>query len=187
MKIKLVEWSINDAIGRVETFINNIETANELIVEQLIEKGEKQANLYHASAPNYGINDTRIDSEMSLNGNNSKGSIYMTGPSAVYKEFGTGEEGAANGHPLKWQTNVPLNGYNSGPFVSKHINKSGRHYWIVPKGHYRPNSYVRDNGYTEGIPAGKVMYSTAQYIRFIKSTIVEKNLRGAIKKFNENE
>lgn len=185
MKIELSEASIKDAIHRVKTLADNIEVANELIVEQLIEKGEKQANLYHASAPNYGIDDTRIDSEMSLNGNNSNGSIFMTGPSSVYFEFGTGEEGAANGHPWKWQTNVPLNGYNSGPFVSKHINKSGRHYWIIPKGYYRPNSYVRDNGYTEGIPAGKVMYSTAQYIRFIKSTVVEKNLRGAIKKFNK--
>lgn len=185
MIIGLSEASIKDAIHRVETLADNINVANELIVEQLIDKGEKQANLYHATVANYGINDTHIDSEMSLNGNSSKGSVLMTGPSSVYLEFGTGEEGAADGHPLKWQTNVPLNGYNSGPFVSKHINKSGRHYWIIPKGKYSPNSYVKANGYTEGIPAGKVMYNTAQYMRFIKSTIVEKNLNGAIKKFNK--
>lgn len=186
MEIKLVEWNVSDAIGRVETLISNIETANELIVEQLIEKGQSQANVYHNAAPSQGVVDTYIDSSLQLNGSSSKGSVYMTGPSAVYKEFGTGEEGAADGHPLKWQTNVHLNGYNSGPFVSKHINKSGRHYWFIPKYKYWSASpYVEENGYTEGIPAGKVMYDTARYMRFMKNNIVAKNINGAIKTFNK--
>ena len=184
MEIKLVEWSINDAIGRVNTLIKNIEVSNEKIVEQLVEKGENQANSYHNQMPSYGIVDTYIDSDLKLNGGNSKGTVSMNGPSAVYYEFGTGEEGAKNGHPLKWQTNVHLNGYNSGPFVSKHINKSGRHYWYIPKNKYWSSSpYVKEGGYTEGVPAGKVMYDTARYLRFIKGSVVKKQLNGAIKKF----
>lgn len=183
MKIQLSEPSVKDAIDRLKTLQSNIETANENIIDTLVSKGESQANMYNTSAPNYGFNDTRIISDKNLNGMKSTGSVALTGEQAVYYEFGTGEEGASNGHPWKWQTDVSLNGYNSGPFVSRHINKKGRHYWVIPKGLYRPSKYVMRNGYTEGIPAGKQMYSTAQYIRFIKDTVITKELNGAIKKF----
>ena len=186
MKIQLSEASVSDAIQRLKTLQDNIQVANEMIVEELVSKGEEQANFYHNTAATQGVVDTYIDSDLQLNGRKSNGNIYMTGPSAVYFEFGTGEEGASSGHPLKWQTNVRLNAYNSGPFVSRHINKAGRHYWFIPKNKYWSESpYVKENGYTEGIPAGKVMYDTTRYIRFIKNTVVKKNLEGAIKKFNK--
>ena len=48
-----------------------------------------------------------------------------------------------------------------------------------------PNEYVENTGYTEGIPSGKQMYSTDNYIKFIKNSIIEKEFNGAVKKFNK--
>lgn len=181
MKIELSVASVNDAIQRVKTLRDNIMVANERIVERLVEDGGEQALFYNSSAPTYGINDTRIITEATLNGFKSKGSVALNGSNAVYYEFGTGEEGASNPHPTK--DNFGLNPYNSGPFVSTHVSKAGRHYWFVPKGRYTPNTYVKNGGYTEGIPAGKQMYNTAQHLHSVKYNIIKDELNGAIRKF----
>lgn len=181
MNIKLSEASVKDAINRLKTLKDNIDVANERIVERLIEIGGEQATFYNSTAPTYGVSDVRVITESKLNGSNSKGSIALNGSNAVYYEFGTGEEGMSNAHPIK--DNFGLNAYNSGPFVSTHVNKAGRHYWFIPKGLYTPNSYVRQKGYTEGIPAGKQMYNTAQHLHSVKHQIIKDELNGAIRKF----
>lgn len=180
MKIKLSEASIKDAINRVKTLQNNIEVANEQIVERLIDAGEQHAAYYNTLMTSaVGKNDARVISEKTLSGLKSKGSIALVGTDAVYYEFGTGEEGLHNPHPIK--ENFGLKPYNSGPTIK--VNKSGQHYWYVPKGNYIPSQYVRENGYTQGVPAGKQMYMTAQHLRAIKNKIIKEELNGAIKKF----
>lgn len=181
MKIQLSETSVKDAIQRLKTLEDNIRIANENIVDRLVNTGSEQAMFYNSTAPTYGVSDIRIIAETTLNGNKSNGTISMNGSNAVYYEFGTGEEGMASPHPVK--ENFGLRPYNSGPFVSTHINKAGRHYWLIPKGKYSPNSYVRKGGYTEGIPAGKQMYNTAQHLHSIKHDIIKKELNAAVRKF----
>ena len=87
-------------------------------------------------------------------------SIFAKGSDVVYEEFGTGEEGHDNPHPDKNKYN--LNDYNSGPFVSTHINKYNRHYWFY-------------KGYSEGNPSGAEMFNT---VRFLK----EKGIKDVCKK-----
>lgn len=76
--------------------------------------------------------------------------IQASGKDVLYEEFGTGEYGKASPHPEKEKYN--LNDYNSGPFVSKNINKYGRHYWY-------------HKGYSEGNASGAEMYNTARFLK----------------------
>lgn len=76
--------------------------------------------------------------------------IQASGKDVLYEEFGTGEYGKALPHPEKEKYN--LNDYNSGPIVSTHINKYGRHYWFY-------------KGYSEGNPSGAEMYNTATFLK----------------------
>lgn len=180
MKIQLSEASVKDAINRIKTLQSNIEIANENIVERLVEAGEQYASYYNSlMTPAVGKNNARVISEINLSGTKSNGNIALTGTDAVYYEFGTGEEGLNNPHPIK--ENFALKPYNSGPTIK--INKKGQHYWIIPKGQFIPSQYVRANGYTQGVPAGKQMYMTSQHLRSIKNEIIKEELNGAIKKF----
>lgn len=180
MKIQLSESSIKDAIDRIHTLQSNIDIANENIVERLIDAGEQYAGYYNALMTSaVGKNNAQVLSTKDLSGSKSRGTVELTGTDAVYYEFGTGEEGLNNPHPVK--ENFGLRPYNSGPTIK--INKSGQHYWFVPKGQFIPSTYVSANGYTQGVPAGKQMYSTAQHLRSIKNKIIKEELNGAIKKF----
>lgn len=76
--------------------------------------------------------------------------IQASGEDVLYEEFGTGEYGKDSPHPEKEKYN--LNDYNSGPFVSTHVNKYGRHYWY-------------HNGYSEGNASGAEMYNTARFLK----------------------
>ena len=104
-------------------------------------------------------------------------------PNAVYDEFGTGEEGLASPHPMHETTSRPLNPYNSGPYVSTHIDYTGKHYWI-----YAPNAGIGNydqNGKTYGIPAGKQIYNATKEIRARKDDVIKKELNNAIRTINK--
>lgn len=180
MIIQLTEASVKDAIERLKTFRSNIKVANEDIVSNLVDSGHEYANYYNSLMTfATGKNNTTVIPSKDLNGTESRGSVALTGEDAVYYEFGTGDEGQNDPHPIK--DRFGLNPYNSGPTIR--TNKSGQHYWYVPRGKYIPSQFVKSNGYTRGVPAGKQMYMTAQHLRSIKNDIISKELNGAITKF----
>lgn len=171
MVIKLSEASIDDAAKRMRGFLSdNFRVANERIVERLVSLGESKAYALNNAAQRSSIDPSAVSS--AILESRTKGYIILHGKSAVYDEFGTGEEGLSDPHPMKG--NFGLNPYNSGPIVSKNIDPiTNRHYWYY-------------NGKrTEGIPAGKQMYNTAKYIREIKDQIIKKELNGSIKRINK--
>lgn len=171
MKIKLSEAHINDAIKKVDFLIDDIKIATEDMVSDLVDYGSTQASMYNSIAEHTDYNNIPII-ESGLYDNGTSGYVSLSGVEAVYDEFGTGEIGAIYPHP--WHDNVvpQLNAYNSGPFVSRHVDKNGNHFWF----------YNKELNY--GIPAGKQMYNTARDIRMEKFKAIERNLNGAIKSFN---
>lgn len=172
MKLVLSTYGVADFVRKLRFLGSDIEDASLAIVNRLVDDGTSIAKQLNASAPKSGDVDNDIipvHSKVSENGK-AKGSITMQGPNAVYDEFGTGEYGADNPHPLKG--NFGLNPYNSGPFVSTHINSKGRHYWFY-------------KGYTEGIPSGKQMYTTAQILKKDKNKIATEILSNYLQKYNE--
>lgn len=180
MKLVLSEYGVTNLINQLEYLSDTIDTTSGLIVDKLVAKGIAKAVELNAAAPKSGTEDNIIRGEYAKD--KAAGSIIMEGPNAVYDEFGTGEEGAADPHPIKGQ--FGLNPYNSGPFVSTHINpETGRHYWYYPPMSGRP--YYNDNGYTEGIPSGKQMYNTLRYIQSEKNNVIKKELEDALRVFKK--
>lgn len=181
MEIRLNKESINTAIEKLNNLreeITNISLTR--IVDRLVNEGASEANDYTMGAPQSGLEASRVVSKTLKSG--LAGYVALVGPNAVYDEFGTGEEGAADPHPLKG--NFGLNPYNSGYFVSRQVDDKGLHYWI-----YKPmsgNSYfdIDDiKGKTYGIPSGKMIYHASTHVRNIKDQIVKDELNATVKKF----
>lgn len=116
------------------------------IAKEVAYDGLTKLDMLYAINTGHDTGDIHTRVEETMNGYK----IVAEGKDVLYEEFGTGEVGKDNPHPDKAE--YPLNDYNSGPIVSTHINKAGRHYWF------------HDGVYTEGIPAGKQFFDTRNYI-----------------------
>ena len=168
--------AIKEAIKQLDNLKSDLLDNQKTIVERLTNMGIHEAAILNANAPRSGVEASTITGGVLQGG--LKGYVALQGPNALYDEFGTGEEGTIDRHPLK-DLHPNLKDYNSGPFVRSHINKSGRHYWFYAPMAGQPYFDAR-TGYTEGIPSGKQMYNTVKYLR----KELPKITRG-IKRFNK--
>lgn len=180
MKLILSEFGINETREDILYLRKTIKDTTKLAVRKVMEAGIDEAKLWNSKAPKTGVEDNQIYGTSSKDGYSRQ--VVMSGPNAIYDEFGTGEEGAAEPHLLK--SRFGLNPYNSGPYVSTHINKkNGRHYWFyAPMGRIEPR-YFEPNGYTEGTPSGKQMYNTLRYLERNASNIVKEEFSNALNIF----
>ena len=164
---------IDYIIGKMVMLKDNIDDASKDIVSTLVDKGEVRANELNALAPQSGTEKSRIITNIDDNG--YKGTISLVGRNAVYDEFGTGEEGLKNSHPMK--SKFPLSPYNSGPKI--HYSSNYGYYWF-----YNPmagEEYFTDKGLTKGIPAGKQIYETSKYVESISKKVAKECLDNATK------
>lgn len=179
--MKLQVSDIKDTIHDIKVLKDNIKVASEDIVRALVESGEQVANEVNASAPSSGTERSQVISAITEHGN--AGYVALTGPGAVYDEFGTGEEGSAHSHPAKQFASRPLNPYNSGPTIK--VNKQGTHYWRYPAMAGRP--YFKKNGVTYGIPAGKQIFTASIHVRQIKNSVAQETLNESLQFFKKTE
>lgn len=151
------------------------------VVGKLVKVGTGLASNYDAVAPRSGETPNIIlPIEPKISKSNVVGGVAMTGENAVYDEFGTGEQGKDNPHPMKGNFN--LNPYNSGPTIF-YNQFAGRHQW-----YYKPMAskpYFTANGVTEGIPAGKQMYNTSQDLRKNAKSIAAPEINKTVRELNK--
>lgn len=178
MKIPFTQEGIRLAIGKMETLKDNLIIAGQESVSELIEKGSQRANDLNNIAPQTGVEKSQVIGDFDNTDTGAFGEISLIGRNAIYDEFGIGEEGASDPHPLKG--NFGLNDYNSGPVVSSHINSNGEHYWFYGPMKGKPY-FDSKSGYTEGVPSGKQMFNTSLYIRDIKDDVLKNKIKDAIK------
>ena len=180
MKLRLSTYDVNDFTKKLRFLESDIEDASIEIVNELVDEGTFIAKQLNASAPKSGLVDNDIipvHSKVSENGK-AKGSITMQGENAVYDEFGTGDQGAENPHPAKGK--FGLNPYNSGPTIF-YNQFAGRNQWYYKPMAGRP--YFTEYGATEGIPAGKQMYTTAKMLKKKKKKIAKAIVRDMLRKY----
>lgn len=175
MEIKLSIENINKAIEKLNNLSEEVGViAVNRIVKKLVDDGKNVANDYTIGAPQNNETPSVIVGGVLESG--KSGYIALRGEGAVYDEFGTGDEGANDPHPMK--NNFALNPYNSGPTIR--LDEFDRHYWI-----YKPMAgqpYFDEYGKTHGIPSGKMMYNTSKYLRSVKNDIIKNELESVIKK-----
>lgn len=182
MKLRLSVYDVNDFVKRLRFLESDIEDASMTIVNNMVDEGAELAKQLNDLAPKSGEADNDIipvHSKVSTNGK-ATGSIIMQGENAVYDEFGTGDQGADNPHPQKGE--FGLNPYNSGPTIF-YNQFAGRNQW-----YYRPMAgrpYFTKYGATEGIPAGKQMYTTAQTLKKNKRKIAKAVIKEMIGKYKK--
>lgn len=169
----------NEPVYKVGNLIEEIRYVNdtlqntvcENIVDKLCDEGYKYASALNASAPSSGLQKSIVEKQVE----DKKGTVSLSGPQAVYDEFGTGEEGRDNPHPM--HDEFGLNPYNSGPHIF-YNQFAGRYQW-----YYKPMAgmpYFTPSGATSGIPSGKQMYNTLLYLRSIKGEIIANEINEAI-------
>ena len=166
MNVRLTKEGIDRAIELLELFN---EEATGIVLENVVAKLTKEGI---AAAQEYsdGMSYSTLEPSVVRGGileNRKAGYVALQGKGAVYDEFGTGDEGANDPHPLKGK--FPLNPYNSGPTIK--LDEFDRHYWI-----YKPMAnepYFDEYGKTYGIPSGKMMYNTSKHLRSIKDKIIK--------------
>ena len=185
MAVHLSQASINSLRKKIESISDSLAYVSYKTVEELATTGEDVAKVFDSTSPKSGEVDNIFRSTKPKSQEKFiTAKVIMSGPNAIYEEFGTGEEGASDAHPLKWQTasGAHLNPYNSGPTIR--INPStGRHYWF-----YKPmagRDYYGSTGYTEGIPAGKQMYYTIKHLNKIKKSVAVKHANNTIQEINK--
>lgn len=165
-RIKLDNKDISSLINKLQVLKQDLKKLPDSISKEIAKKGLKHLNeLYDSTHTDHTIDINSIETDIV---ETSKGySIVARGSEVLYAEFGTGEYGQDSPHPRKQE--FDLNPYNSGPIVSTHINKNGRHYWFYDDG-------VTKDTYSEGNASGKQMFNTSKYLRekVVKEVVREK-------------
>ena len=146
INVGLDTGELTDLVKKLKQLSNDMKKLPSLLAEEVANDGLEELNRQYTMTNQENVDDIEILVEQNNNGYK----IVGKGKDVIYAEFGTGEVGKENPHDRKNEFN--LNDYNSGPFVSTHVNSKGRHYWFY-------------KGYTEGIPAGKQFFNTSNYIR----------------------
>lgn len=158
--VKLEQNDIARVIEQVNLLADSVKIAPEDIVSKLVTAGKDFAQDAYNS---FRYRNSKEECTITGDSDGLSGYVALVGTGAFYEEFGTGERGRAMYHPAKNKFDVPLNDYNSGPYVSSHINKkTGEHYWFY--GPMAGENGYEESGYTKGIPSGKMMYNTGKYL-----------------------
>lgn len=149
--------SISDLISKLEVIHSDMKNYPDKLAKEIAYDGLTHLDMLYASTPyqpNVGDIETRV--RRTVNGY----SIVASGQDVIYEEFGTGDMGEQNSHPEKSEYN--LNDYNSGRTIRNANEYSAQH--GITSGKYW--TYVRDGNlyYTQGIPAGKQVFNTRNYI-----------------------
>lgn len=155
---KLSSQSIQETIRQLQTIKKNLKDCEEEIVNELVKSTVQWMNENYSNTTDRPFReDITVTSQ--IDGN--KGKAIAQGSSVIYMEFGTGEIGKkSQSHPKRDE--FGLRDFNSGPVVSKNINKKGEHYWFY------------DGEYTQGISAGLQVYNAAEKLKKEKISLAKK-------------
>lgn len=177
-RIEVTLDNVDSVISSLEKLEKNIDWMTQMLVTEILEDGVEYAKKQYAARehdPN--ITDINVD----YNTKDMSGEIQAYGKDVVYEEFGTGDRGEQQQHPVKSKYN--LNDYNSGPTIRNvsdvlegslakedldTIGISSGKYWT-----YKKNGTVY---YTQGVPSGQEMWKTRNYLlnNSIQKKVAEK-------------
>ena len=164
--IKVDLSDIDKVVNALEVLYQDLKQAEKDIPKEIAEKSLKFLEKEYQHL----YRDPNIDSISTRTQETAQGyNIIASGSDVIYAEFGTGDKGASDPHPDK--SKYSLNPYNYGSFIldvsdvknknmldilAKNGITSGK-FWSYRKG---GQSYL-----TQGVPAGKQMFNTFNYLK----------------------
>ena len=173
IRVPLSVNNLKELTKKIKTFQADIKKAEKGIVKDLIDIADEEIREGYATSPYEGYEESNSFSK-------TENKASVSGVDVLYREFGTGTEGAKNAHPIKDE--FSLNPYNSGKTIrTAKITMSpetgimpGELYWTFKK-----------NGvkyYTTGVPSGKEVYYASKETRKSIKKIAKERIGGAISK-----
>lgn len=176
VSINLSTSSINSLINKLEKLKDDINKVGNDIAEELVERGREYLKAEYSQGFDENIQDI---GNVSITKTTKGYNLVSQGKDLIYEEFGTGDEGYNSPHPEKVAFN--LNDYNSGSTIRSADNYSALH--GITSGKYW--TYTRDGEewiYTQGVPAGKQMYNTSNYMKDELPKIAKEKVRDVLSK-----
>lgn len=175
--ITLDSNKINNVISSLTSLSQLLSESEETIAKEVAIDGLNVLNGFYSKSFDENIEPPNTYIQKNQNGY----SIIAQGEDVVYEEFGTGDEGAKDAHPWKGQTDFPLNPYNSGKYIREAGESAAEH--GITSGNYWTYSNNGNIIYTQGVPSGKELYNTIQYLRKDGiNTVLDKKVRNVISK-----
>ena len=117
IKVKLSNQGLNDLLQKVNNLKNGLKEAETKIVEKMADYTLEQIQNNFSSTTYKDGND---DVAFFKRGTDNKKTVGAMGTQVLYDEFGTGEEGAKDGHEMKGD--FRLKPYNSGKTIRPNNN-----------------------------------------------------------------
>lgn len=174
-KIGLDIRQIDDLMKRLTDLSKDLKKMPNEIVNELGEIGLDKLNEKYSQRKK----DANItDINTSIRPSENRCDILSQGKDVIYEEFGTGDEGSKDPHPDKSRYN--LNDYNSGKYIRDANERSAEHgitsgkYWT-----YEKNGTIY---YTQGVPSGKEMFDTSNYLRNTIPDVLRKKASDVLSK-----
>ena len=168
------ETNIKDVIKALQELLSNIDKIADETMQEIAKKGETYLDARYVTR----FKDPNI-TDISTDYRKSQGGYVLEakGRDVIYEEFGTGDEGASHPHPNK--SAYALNDYNSGPQIKDVSDYDENSYIYDDLRDFGITSgkfwiYSKDGStlhYTQGVPAGREMWDTRNYL--IKQAIPE--------------
>lgn len=168
------ETNIKDVIKALQELLSNVDKIADETMQEIAKKGETYLDARYVTR----FKDPNI-TDISTDYRKSQGGYVLEakGRDVIYEEFGTGDEGASHPHPNK--SAYALNDYNSGSQIrdvsdydeNSYIYDDLRDFGITSGKFW---IYSKDGStlyYTQGVPAGREMWDTRNYL--IKQAIPE--------------
>lgn len=165
-QIEIDIFDTKSLTNALQWLYNNIDKqANEMLWE-ITKDGEKYLSTQYKSATLKDPNITELSADSRVGNNESE--IIAKGKDVVYEEFGTGDKGEDNPHPVK--SNYNLHDYNSGSYIMDTRDNSNPHLdqFLATQGIYNGKywTYKKDGEryYTQGVPSGQEMWKTRNHL-----------------------
>lgn len=167
---------------QMDNWADMMDKASKKIVKDLADYGLEKMQEIYAEAQSKYEDTTAMD--FSITGTETEKTVSMSGPQALYDEFGTGTIGAENPHPIK--SEFGLNEYNSGPTIREAkediVNpktgettvSAGSLYWVYRDESGKPH-------FTQGVPAQKEGYESLKATIKKAPEIVKKIMEETLK------
>lgn len=166
VNVDVDESNIKDVIKALKDMRDNIDRDIDKTMIEIIKRGHVYLNTqYNTRVRDPNITD--INTSWDKNGNVYE--IKSIGKDVIYEEFGTGDEGEHDPHPVK--SNYDLNDYNSGQYIKNVSDYDENSYTYDDLMEFGISSgkfwrYNKDGilHYTQGVPSGREMWDTRNFL-----------------------
>ena len=105
IRVPLSVKNLKELTKKLETFKKDIKKSKEEITKDLIDIADEEIRKGYASSPYEGYEEQNSFKK-------TKNKVSVSGTDVIYREFGTGTQGAMDAHPIKDE--FSLKAYNSG-------------------------------------------------------------------------